>query len=238
MSEGTIASENTATATSPQPASDAASSSRISLWLKLALTAFVAVLVPFYLREYGPTNFLFFCDVALLMTLVAVWLESPLLVSMPAVGILLPQALWQIDFLGGFIGHPITGMTNYMFNEAYTLMARGLSFFHFWLPLLLLYLVARLGYDRRGLIGWTLLAWVLQCICFFAMPPGPPPADRPNMPVNIDYVYGFGSEPQTWMPAGAFFALMLIGLPLLIFLPTHLLLNRMFGASKVNAFVA
>ena len=35
---------------------------RIPLWLKLAYTAFMAVLVPVYLRNYGPTNFLYFCD--------------------------------------------------------------------------------------------------------------------------------------------------------------------------------
>jgi hypothetical protein len=29
---------------------------RIPLWLKLAYTAFMAVLVPVYLRDYGPTR--------------------------------------------------------------------------------------------------------------------------------------------------------------------------------------
>ena len=51
--------------------------------LKVAFTAFMAVLVPVYLHEYGPTNFLYFCDVALLMTLVALWKEDPLWASMP-----------------------------------------------------------------------------------------------------------------------------------------------------------
>jgi hypothetical protein len=32
---------------------------RIPLWLKLTYTAFMAVLVPIYLRNYGPTNSLF-----------------------------------------------------------------------------------------------------------------------------------------------------------------------------------
>ena len=41
-----------------------------------------------------PVNFLFFCDVALLMTVAAIWLESPLLASVIAVGITLPQLLW------------------------------------------------------------------------------------------------------------------------------------------------
>lgn len=35
---------------------------RIPLWLKIAYTAFMAVLIPVYWAHYGPTNFLYFCD--------------------------------------------------------------------------------------------------------------------------------------------------------------------------------
>ncbi|TWU29494.1 hypothetical protein Pla144_02720 [Bythopirellula polymerisocia] len=207
--------------------------SSIPLWAKLAYTAFVTVLVPYYLKTYGPTNFLYFCDVALLMTVAAMWLESPLLASMPTVGILLPQMFWCLDFLVTIIGHPITGMTAYMFDENLSLFARGLSFFHFWLPLLLVWLVWRLGYDRRALVRWTLLTWVLQVVCFFGMPAPPAPADDPNLPVNINYVYGFNeSVPQAWMPPGTFLTLMMIGLPMLVFLPTHLILRRVFGGKQ------
>jgi hypothetical protein len=66
---------------------------RIPFWVKVSYTAFVGVLVPYYWAAYGPTNFLYFCDVALVMTLAAVWAESPLLASMPAIGILLPQVV-------------------------------------------------------------------------------------------------------------------------------------------------
>lgn len=205
-------------------------SGRVPLWLKCLYTAFVAVLVPVYLKEYGPTNFLYFCDVALLMTVIAIWRESALWASMAAVGILMPQLLWMVDFLGGFIGmHPV-GMTAYMFDSKYTLFARSLSFFHFWLPILLVYLVWRLGYDRRALAGWTALAWVLLAVCYFCMPAPPAPAANPNLPVNINYVHGMSdTEPQTWMPPNAFFALLLVALPLCIYLPTHLVLARLFG---------
>jgi hypothetical protein len=77
----------------------------------VAYTAFCAVLVPTYLVAYGPTNFLYFYDFALLTTLAAIWLESPMLASAPAVGLLLPQALWVVDFLGATVGIPLTGMT-------------------------------------------------------------------------------------------------------------------------------
>jgi hypothetical protein len=42
----------------------------IPSWLKVAYTLFVAVLAPYYWKAYSPWNFLYFCDVALLFTLV------------------------------------------------------------------------------------------------------------------------------------------------------------------------
>ena len=118
---------------------------RIPMALKLIYTAFVAVLVPYYWITYSPWNFLFFCDVALLVTLAALWTEDPLLMSLPAVGITVPQMLWVGDFL---TGSRITGMTSYMFDPKLPLFVRGLSAFHGWLPFLLIWGVWRLGYDR------------------------------------------------------------------------------------------
>jgi hypothetical protein len=202
----------------------------IPLALKLALAAFVCVQVPFYWSAYGPTNFLYFCDAALFLTLLSVLTEKPLPASMAAVGILAPQLIWVIDFLGGLFGHPVVGMTGYMFQDSQPLYARAISLFHGWLPFLLLYVVYRLGYDRRALVAWTILAWGLMLIAYFFLPAPPAPADRPNLPVNVNYVYGMSDDrPQEWMPPLAWFAVMMIGLPLLFFLPTHLLLNRLMG---------
>ena len=159
----------------------------------------MAVLVPVYWYYYGPTNFLYFCDVALILTLVGIWLESPLLVSMCAVGILAPQVLWVVDFLGNLFGWPVTGMTDYMFKHENSLFLRGLSSFHGWLPFLLIYLVWQLGYDRRALPAWTGLAWVLMLICFFFMPP--PHPDPGLTPVNINYVWGLSDNvAQNFVP--------------------------------------
>src|SRR5437762_974411 len=79
--------------------SQPARASHITLWVKLPYTLFVMVLVPYYWHAYGPMNFLYFCDVALLLTLVALWTESRLLASTQAVAILLPQMIWVIDLL-------------------------------------------------------------------------------------------------------------------------------------------
>ena len=197
---------------------------RIPLWLKLAYTAFMAVLVPVYLRNYGPTNY--FCDVALIITLVGIWIESPFLVSMCAVGIIASQTLWVTDFLSNLIGHPLTGLTDYMFMADHSLFLRGLSLFHGWLPFLLVYLVWRLGYDWRALLAWTVVAWALLLISFFLMPP--PRPDPGLTPVNIDYVWGFSdTEAQHWVPQGIWMAALIILLPALLYVPVHFLLRHL-----------
>jgi hypothetical protein len=154
---------------------------------------------------------------------------------MAAVGILVPQFVWVLDFVGGLFGHPVVGMTGYMFQDSQPLYARAVSLFHGWLPFLLLYVVRRLGYDRRALVGWTVLAWGLMAIAYFLLPAPPAPADRPNLPVNVNYVYGLSDDrPQDWMPQRAWFAVMMTGLPLLFFLPTHLALSRLMRPAGLS----
>ncbi len=163
------------------------------------------------------------------MMLVAVWTESPLWTSMPAVGILLPQSLWCADFLGTCVGLPITATTAYMFESQRSPFTRGLSFFHFWLPFFVVWAVWRLGYDRRALICWSILACCLLLVCYSFMPAPPAPAGNPGLPVNINYVYGpSDAAPQHWMPPLAWLGLLLVGMPLLIYFPTHLLLSNVF----------
>jgi hypothetical protein len=201
---------------------------RVPLAVKLGYTAFMAVLVPVYWANYGPTNFLYFCDVALFLTLAAVWSESALLASMAAVGIVLPQMLWVADFIAGLLGVHLVGMTAYMFDGNRSLFLRGLSLFHGWLPFLLLFLVKRLSYDKRALPVWTGLAWALVLFCYFFMP-GPTP-NPGTEPVNINYVHGMSdTAAQTWMPPLAWLATLLVGLPALLYFPTHLALKKWFS---------
>jgi hypothetical protein len=202
---------------------------KLPLWLKLAFTAFMAVLVPVYWTSYGPSNFLYFCDLALLFTLVGIWRESPLLISMPAVGILAPQILWIVDFVLNFGGIHLTGLTDYMFDAAKPLYLRGLSLFHGWLPLLLVFGVAKLGYDRRALKAWTVLAWVAMLVAYFFFPG--PSAETANAVANINYVYGMSStEPQSYVPGWVWLMGLMTLLPVVMFAPVHVLLTRTYGS--------
>ena len=92
---------------------------QIHLGIKLAYTLFLLILVPVYWAHYGPRNFLWFSDIALLGMGAALWLESGLLASMMMLAVLLPELVWNLDFFGRLLtGHRMFGMSAYMFERA------------------------------------------------------------------------------------------------------------------------
>jgi hypothetical protein len=113
-----------------------------------------------------------------------------------------------------------------MFNHENSLFLRGLSLYHGLLPFLLVYLVWALGYDRRALPAWTFLTWAVLQVCFLFMPsPNPDPG---LTPVNINYVWGLSDyAAQNWVSPAEWLIGLMIGLPLLLFVPTHFLLLRL-----------
>jgi hypothetical protein len=204
---------------------------KIPLAAKLAGTVFLAILVPVYLNTYGPTNFLWFCDAALILTVAGMWLESPLLISMCAVGILLPQCLWLVDFGVNLLGFHFLNLTGYMLDHRISVFTRGLSLFHGWLPLLLVWLLFRLGYDKRALPAWTVLAATLGFVCYFFTPPADAHLANANVPININYLYGFNDQqPQHWVNENLYVILWLGVLWLVAFFPTHMVLRKTFAA--------
>jgi hypothetical protein len=206
-----------------------ASASIIPFWLKLAFTAFMFVLVPVYWANYGPTNFLYFCDLALFLVLAGIWTESPLLVSLPAVGILLPQMLWCLDFLVELSGGRLTGLTSYMSDPNRSLFLRGLSLFHGWLPFLVYYLVKKLGYDKRALVGWIAISTVVCLVAYFFLPPPGTVRGDPKTPRNINYVFGLIEDrPQRLLPPLVYLGAWIAFLIIIIHVPTHFLLRKFF----------
>jgi hypothetical protein len=188
----------------------------VPLALKLAYTGWMAVWIPIYWVHNGPANFLWLCDTANLILLPALWLESALLVSSQAVGVLLVQLLWAIDFLGALAtGSHLIGGTEYMFDDASPLWLRSLSLFHLAMPPLLLWGVWRLGYDRRGFRLETVLVWGLVLASLGADP------ER-----NLNWVWEPFGRAQTLVPHGVYLAVLLAAYPLVVFLPTHLALKR------------
>jgi len=192
----------------------------IPLWIKVAYTLMVAVIVPVYLAYYGPANFLWFSDVALVVTGVALWLESPLLVSMMTVGVLLPELLWNVTLFTRLVtGIRVSGLADYMFDTRIPKWIRALSLFHVVLPVLMLWMLHRLGYDPRALPAQTALAWVILPLTYAVTKPED----------NINWVYGPGARPQRQISPPLYLAFVLILFPLIVYVPTHLLLLAALG---------
>jgi hypothetical protein len=206
-------------ALTPQEAALAGVPAEIPLWLKLAYSAFVAVLVPVYWVRWGPGNFLWFSDLALFGALAAVWLESSLLASMMTVAVLLPEAAWNIGFFGRLLfNRDPFGLTGYMFDASRPLYLRALSLFHVILPPLLLWLLYQLGYDARAWYYQTALAWVVLPLSYWLTDPKE----------NVNWVYGPGEEPQTKIPPLLYLGAVMLFFPLVVYLPTHWLMGWLF----------
>lgn len=207
-----------------------AATARVPIALKVIYSAFVAFVVFKYWNQYTPVDFLWFCNVALLTTLVGLWLESPLLVSMQAVSIIVWQLLWQLDFLLHLtLGIHTIGASDYMFDPKVPLLVRSLSISHVWMPYLLLWLLGRLGYDRRALGMQTLYGWAVFIASFIFT------TDLKGPAGNVNKIYGLSdSTPQTIMPNWVWLLVMMIAVPILLYLPTHLVLRKKFPPPGTN----
>jgi hypothetical protein len=192
----------------------------VPLWLKIAYSAYVAVTLPIYYKKYGLANFLWFSDIALIATVAALWLESPLLASMMAIAILIPELIWNIGFFSGLVtGKPALGLANYMFDADKPIYLRSLSLFHIFLPPLLLWLIYQLGYDENALLAQSAVALLVLPICYHF-------TSRKD---NINWVFGPGATAQQKISPRLHLLLMMIAFPLLIYLPSHLFLLMIFS---------
>ena len=184
---------------------------RIPLWLKVGWTIWVLVWAPVYLRQYGPQNFLYFCDVGNFLILVGLWAESRLILSWQAVGLLVFQTLYVLDLIAALIfGRHLIGGTEYMFDPKISLLVRLLGLYHLVVPPLLLWCVRRLGYASQAWKWQTLTLWTLLPINFFWHPQ-----------YNVNWARGVGHE-QHAVPHWAYLLAYLIVVPVVIYWPTHL----------------
>src|SRR5258708_35276465 len=103
---------------------------RVPLWLKLTWTVWIIAWLPLYWRHYGLQNFLFFCDIGNTLIGVALWLESPLIFSWQACGLLLFQTLFTVGLApAGVTGRHGLGGKGFLFGPHVPLLSRLLSLF-------------------------------------------------------------------------------------------------------------
>ena len=188
----------------------------IPLAYKIAYTLFVAAIVVVYWRHYGPKNFLWFSDVGLLGVVPALWLESALIASTLAALVLFLELFWNLSLALHLVaGRSVLGLTDYMFESARPRWLRALSLFHVVLPVVLVLLVATLGYDGRALGYAIATCWIVLGLTWLAKP------DE-----NINWIRA-PKRLARWQPV--YFVGLALAIAVVAIWPVHLVLDRVFG---------
>lgn len=119
---------------------------------RLLALAWLLVYLPAYALAYGFANFLFLCNLSVILACLGILAGSPLLITSQAIGVLLVGAAWTLDFVCRLVtGAHLIGGTEYMWDPQWPLFTRLLSLYHVVLPPALAWAVSRVGHDRRAL---------------------------------------------------------------------------------------
>ncbi|MFC3286246.1 hypothetical protein [Litchfieldella rifensis] len=188
---------------------------QLPLWLKLAFSLWILFWAPTYVVLIGAQNFFWLCDLANFLLLVGLWTESRRLLSMQLLSVLLVGVLWAVDVGTALVTgvHPIGG-TEYMFDPGHPPVTRALSLFHLILPIVAVFAVSRLGYDRPAIFWQTALTWLVIPLSYVFTDP-----ER-----NINWVQGPFGQPQDSLDPLVYLVGLMLLWPLVIYLPVHLLL--------------
>jgi hypothetical protein len=171
---------------------------------------------------WGASNFLQLCDIAVILTCLGLWTNSRLLISSQAVSSLVVDLVWTIDASWRLAtGHQLLGGTEYLFDARYPLWVRLLSLFHVVMPPLLLWLLHRIGYDRRGLALQSLIAVLAFGAARFTTPAR-----------NINFAFTGPVFHRSWGPPPVQVAISVLFVVVVVYLPTHLALK---GISRRQA---
>lgn len=189
------------------------------LIIKILLTAYVIILVPIYWKNYGAENFLWASDIGLFLTLLGLWFESSLLISIVSISVLPVEIAWNLDFFIELLtGNNLLGLADYMFESKYSLLLKSLSLFHIFMPIIWIFCLIKWGYDSNAIIYSIILCWIILILTYFF-------SDPEN---NINWV--FIPEKKNWskMPSLLWLIILMIGFPTLIFWPMHEFLKIIF----------
>ncbi len=147
---------------------------------------------------------------------------NALLISTQAIATPIVGIFWGADFgWRFFLGRHLTGGTEYMWDVRFPLWLRLASFFHLALPILLIWALRRVGYDRRALMVQSGIAAVLLA------------ASRMTMPQrNLNFAFRDPILHVSLGPAPVHVAIMLTGIVLVLYAPVHQALARRFPPPK------
>ncbi len=189
-------------------------------WARWTALIWLGVWLTIYLKFWGPTTFLFLCDIAVILTCIGLFTGNALLLSSQAVSSIVVDTAWLIDIATKLIfNRHLIGGTDYFFDPNYPLWVRLFSLFHVAMPFVLIYAVRRTGYDRRALRLQFVIAAVAMIASRFADPYK-----------NINFIFADPIVHRQWGPAPIHVAAMLAGLTIVIYIPAHAVLSCIFPA--------
>ena len=191
----------------------------VARWLALV---WLGVSFPIYYVWWGPQNFLYFCHIGVFLATLGVWRGSPLLISAAAVCALAVNVVWCSDVAWRLLtGAHLLGGTEFMFDAQYPVALRMMSLFHVFSPPVLIWALRHTGYDPRGLWFQSGLAVSVMIASRLV---------RPDL--NINFAHADPLFKTQWGPAPLHVAAMIVGLIVVIYLPTHWALKRWMPPAK------
>jgi hypothetical protein len=198
---------------------------RIPDWLGWLALLWLLVWFPVYWHAWGAANFLHLCDVAVILTCIGLWTNSALLLSSQAVSSVVIDTLWALDVAARLLFHRhFIGGTEYLFDATCPLWIRLLSLFHVIMPVILIWSLSRLGYDRRGFRLQAAIALPVVIASRFVTPEK-----------NLNFALADPFFHRQLGPAPVHLAITYLAVVLAVYLPTHLLFERLYSAPKTNA---
>jgi hypothetical protein len=193
--------------------------------VRVAAIAWLLVFVITYWRTYGPENLLLLCDVAVILTCWGLWRGSSLLLSSQALSSLVVDLAWDLDLLWRLLlGRHLIGGTEYMWDERWPLAVRAMSLFHVVWPVLLIWALRRVGYDRRAWLLQSVLALLVLIASRFVLPEA-----------NLNFAQRDPFFRRQWGPGAVHVLLTWTVLAGVVHWPTHRLLMRLFARSEVES---
>lgn len=189
---------------------------RVPLWVKLVYSVLFAGIM-YVTVGYGSwIRLLWFSHTALILVFVGVWTEHSLPVSMAAVSVLVFHTIWTVGYGLQLVTGIRVPFEAYMFDPAVLTVVKVTSLFHVVLPVFTVWLLLRVGYDRRALYIQSL--WGLGILLLSVGVASPAE--------NINLVYGIDG---VGMPVSVTVYRLLLALSLILFIyiPTHYSLYRL-----------
>ncbi len=200
------------------PTSSPAPRQKTPNWLRYLALVSLALWFGAYWHAWGPANFLHLCDIAVILTCIGLYTNNALLISSQAVSSVLIDIVWTLDAAARLIfGRHLIGGTEYLFVSTTPLWARLLSLFHSMLPIILLWSLSRLGYDRRA---WKLQSAILLPVLIASR--FVTPDQNLNFAVKDPFLH------RSYGPAPTHLAITFLFLVFVVYFPTHLLFSRLF----------